>query len=414
MINVEALRAQFPAIRDTDAIFFDNPAGTQVSEQVIEAVRDYYLHANANSGGKFMTSQRSDDLTNTARRRVADFLNAPRVEEVVFGPNMTTLNYGLSRAIGKTLSPGDEIILTRMDHDANVSPWLAIADDGGLTVRWIDINPADGTLDMASYRAALSEKTKLVATVHASNALGTINPIAEIAALAHEVGAWHVVDAVQSAPHLPLDVQALGCDFLLCSAYKFFGPHIGVMWGKYDLLASLPAYKVRPAKDEPPYRWETGTPSFETIHATGQAVAYLADIGQSYGAGYVAAFRGMDGDRLAIHTGMAALRAYERDLVAHLIDVLNGINGTNIFGITDPNRFDERVPTVVFTMDDHTPSAIAAHLAAHHIFVWDGDYYAIEVMDRLGQAAHGMVRVGLAHYNTHAEIDRFAAVLAKL
>lgn len=412
-LDIARLRDKFPAVRDNDAVFFDNPAGTQVPEAVIDAVRDYYLYANANSGGPFTTSQRSDELVHAAREWVADFLNAPRTDEIVFGPNMTTLNFGLSRAIAQTVSAGDEIILTRMDHDANVSPWLRIAEDKGLTVRWIDINPADGTLDMASYAAALSDRTKLVATVHASNALGTINPVAQIAEMAHAVGAWHVVDAVQSAPHIPLDVTAIGCDFLLCSAYKFFGPHIGVMWGRYELLAELPAYKVRPAKDKPPYRWETGTPSFETIHATGQAVAYLREIGAEYGAGYAGQFPGMSGRRLEIHTGMAALQQYERELVTHLIEVIEAAGG-QIYGITDRARFDERVPTVVFTLPPHTPGEIAAHFAANNIYVWDGHYYAVEVMERLGHAENGMVRVGLAHYNTHAEVDRLAAALATL
>ncbi len=413
-LDIAALRGKFPAVRDNDAVFFDNPAGTQVSEAVVNAVRDYYLHANANGGGKFTTSQRNDELNDAARELVADFLNAPRTDEIVFGPNMTTLNFGLSRAIAQTLSAGDEIILTRMDHDANVSPWLRIAEDEGLTVKWIDINIADGTLDMASYEAALSDKTKLVATVHASNALGTINPVARIAEMAHEVGALHVVDAVQSAPHIPLDVQAIGCDFLLCSAYKFFGPHIGIMWGRYELLAELPAYKVRPAKDKPPYRWETGTPSYETIHATGQAVEYIRQIGAEYGAPYAEQFPEMSGRRLEIHTGMAALQQYERDLVTHLIAVLEALPGCKIYGITDRERFEERVPTVVFTLEDHTPDEIAAHVAAKNIYVWDGHYYAIEVMDRFGQAENGMLRVGLAHYNTHEEIDRLAAALKSL
>jgi cysteine desulfurase family protein (TIGR01976 family) len=412
--DVETLRAQFPSVRDNKAVFFDNPAGTQVSERVITAVRDYYLHANANSGGAFLTSQRNDELTHAARTWMADFLNAPQVDEVVFGPNMTTLNFGLSRAIAQTLSSGDEIILTRMDHDANVAPWLRIAEDKKLTVKWIDINPADGTLDLASYEAALSERTRLVATVHASNALGTINPIRQIAEMAHEAGALHVVDAVQSAPHIPIDVQALGCDFLLCSAYKFFGPHIGIMWGRYDLLAKLPAYKVRPSKDKPPYRWETGTPSYETIHATGQAIAYLHEIGTQYGTAYADQFSHMTDRRQVIHAGMAALQAYERDLVTHLVDSLEAIGGVQIFGVTDRSRFEERVPTVVFTMRDHTPQEIAAHLAEHHIYVWDGDYYAVEVMERLGHGENGMVRVGLAHYNTHEEVDRFAAAMRQI
>lgn len=414
-LNIESIRQKFPAIRDNDAVFFDNPAGTQVPENVIMAVRDYYLYANANAGGRFRTSQRSDELTHRARSLVADMLNAPQVDEIVFGPNMTTLNFGLSRAIAKTMQPGDEIILTHMDHDANVSPWLKIAEDGDFVVRWIDINPEDGTLNMDTYAAALNERTKVVATVHASNALGTINPIQQIAEMAHNVGAYHVVDAVQSAPHLPIDVQALGCDFLLCSAYKFFGPHIGIMWGHYDLLAELPAYKVRPAKDKPPYRWETGTPSFETIHATGEAVEYLRQIGREYGVEYADQFIGMAGNRVEIHAGMAALRAHELALVVKLIDGLQAINGVNIFGVTDPARFEaERVPTVIFTMDNQTPQTIAQHLSEQGIYVWDGHYYAIEIMDKLGHAENGMVRVGLAHYNTIDEIDRLLQALQQL
>lgn len=411
MLNIQALRDQFPAIRDNHAIFFDNPAGTQVPERVIDAVRDYYTYANANGGGLFATSRKNDELNDAARAWVADFLNAPHVTEVVFGANMTTLNFALSRAIAKTMQAGDEIILTRMDHDANVSPWLKIAEDGDFVVRWVDVNPEDGTLNLDTLAEALNERTKVVATVHASNALGTINPVAKIAEMAHSVGALHVVDAVQSAPHLPLDVQEIGCDFLLCSAYKFFGPHIGILWGKYELLAELPAYKVRPSKDKPPYRWETGTPSFETIHATGQAIAYLERIGTSYGMNYADQFPNMDGRRLAIHCGMAALGAYERELVTQLLDGLEAIDGVTVYGITDRARFDERVPTVVFTLDGFTAAQVAEKLGEKDIYVWDGHYYAIEVMARLGHAEHGMVRVGLAHYNTAEEVERFLAAL---
>ncbi len=412
--DVYAVRAQFPSVAKAKAIYFDNPAGTQVPQAVIDAVGEYYLTANANQGGAFATSRRSDEMFMEASRALDDFLNGPSPYEIVFGQNMTTLNYGLSRAIGKTLNPGDEIVLTRMDHDANVSPWLQIAEDGGLTVRWVDLHPADATLNLDSLRLVLSEKTKVVATVHASNAVGTINPIAQIAAWAHEVGAYHVVDAVQSAPHLPIDVQALGCDFLLCSAYKFFGPHVGVMWGKYELLAELPAYKVRPAKDKPPYRWETGTPSFETIHGTAAAIRYLQTIGKQYGVDHAELFGGFAGRRLDLKAGMAALQAYERELVAHLIEVLGRLPGAHIHGITDPARYDERVPTVVFGMENHTPRQIAAHLGKHDIYVWDGHYYALEVMDRLGHAENGLVRVGLAHYNTHEEINRFEEVMHDL
>lgn len=418
-LDVHALRTQFPALHqrlpdNSLPVFFDNPAGTQVPQAVIDAVRDYYITMNANSGGAFATSQRSDAMVAAARDIAADFLNAPRPDEIVFGANMTTLCFALSRALAKTLRPGDEIVLTHMDHDANVAPWLRVAEDLGLTVKWVDINPEDCTLDLNTLEAALTERTKIVATVHASNAVGTINPVQHIAAMAHAAGALFVVDAVQSAPHIPIDVQAIGCDFLLCSAYKFFGPHVGVLWGRYELLASLPAYKVRPSKDKPPYRWETGTPSFETIHATAAALHYLTEVGEQYGQPYVGEFGDFSGRRLALKAGMAALRDYERGLVEQLIAMLQQLTGVRIYGITDPARFAERVPTVVFVKAGYTPDAIAEHLAAQQIYVWSGNYYAVEIMERLGHSATGMVRVGLAHYNTPDEIERLGAALRLL
>jgi cysteine desulfurase family protein (TIGR01976 family) len=413
------VRNQFPALQwpangGTMPVFFDNPAGTQVPQAVIDAVADYYVHMNANSGGLFATSQRSDQMTQRVRQLVAGFLNAPRHEEIVFGPNMTTLNFALSRALAKTLRPGDEIVLTRMDHDANVSPWLRIAEDCGLEVRWVGINRDDCTLDMDSLEAALTDRTKVVATVHASNAVGTINPVKCIAKMARAAGANYVIDAVQSAPHIPIDVQAIDCDFLLCSAYKFYGPHIGIMWGRYDLLAELPTYKVRQSKDVPPYRWETGTASFETIAGVGAALEYLEAIGREYGTEYAADYPNFEGAVLDLKTGMDVIGHYERDLVAHLLDVLEGLPEAHIYGITDRSRLTERVPTVVFTLDGYTSQEVAAHLAEHHIYVWDGNYYAVEIMSALGHGEHGMVRVGLAHYNTHDEIDRLGAALRLL
>jgi len=253
VFDVKRVRAHFPMLGKDETIFLDNPAGTQVPQQVVDAVSDYYLNMNANSGGRFKSSQQTDAMVESVREKVADFLNAPDASEVVFGANMTTLNFSLSRALAKTLKAGDEVVLTRMDHDGNVAPWLRIAEDYNLVVRWVDILTEDCTLDLDSLEAALTERTKIVATVHASNAVGTINPVARIGEMAHAANALYVVDAVQSAPHVPLDVQAIGCDFLLCSAYKFFGPHIGILWGRYDLLAQLPVYKVRPSKDKAPY-----------------------------------------------------------------------------------------------------------------------------------------------------------------
>ncbi len=400
---VDEVRAQFPALKAAaGTVFFDNPAGTQVPQRVIDAVSNYWTHTNANSGGAFRTSVDNDAMVFGVREKLAAFLNAPRADEIVIGANMTTLTFALSRAIARTLLPGDEIVLTHMDHDANVAPWLRIAEDGDLAVRWIDLHREDGTLDLASLDAALSPRTRIVATVHASNALGTINPVAEIARRAHSAGALHVVDAVQSAPHISLDVQAIGCDFLLCSSYKFFGPHQGILWGRYDLLAELPAYKVRPAHDEPPYRWETGTPAFELIAGIGGALGYLASLGEG------------STMRARLTSGFARMGAYERELTDHLLDVLEETPALHIAGITDRARLSERVPTVIFTLDGFTPEEVAAQLAAEGVYVWDGNYYAVEVMKALGREREGMVRVGLAHYNTHDEIDRFGAALRRL
>lgn len=403
---IDAVRAAFPALHVPRSggipTFFDNPAGTQVPQAVLDAVTGYYTRMNANSGGQFGTSVDSDAMVEAVRGKLAAFLNALRSDEIIIGPNMTTLNFGLSRALARTLSPGDEIILTHMDHDANVAPWLRIAADGGLTVRWIDLRREDGTLDLDSLNAALNPRTRIVATVHASNALGTINPVAEIARRAHAVGALHVVDAVQSAPHLSLDVQAIGCDFLLCSSYKFFGPHQGILWGRYDLLASLPAYKVRPSKDVPPYRWETGTPAFELIAGIGGALDYLASLGEG------------DTLRGRFVNSFQRIGAYERELTSHLLDVLEETPGVTIAGITGRARLTERVPTVICAVSGQSPAETAARLAAEGFFVWDGNYYAVEVMKALQRDEEGMVRVGLAHYNTHDEIDRFGAALSRV
>lgn len=411
---IEIIRQLFPSINHPNAlIFFDNPAGSQVPQSVIDGFADYFTTMNANQGGAFATSQQTDAMVHDVRQKVADFLGATNPHEVVFGANMTTLAFSLSRAIGKTLKAGDEIVLTRMDHDANVAPWLYIAEEYDLTVRWVDILTDDCTLDMNSLESALTNRTKVVATVHCSNAVGTLNPVSQIAQMAHAAGALYVVDAVQSAPHVPIDVMAIGCDILLCSAYKFFGPHVGILWGRHDLLESLPAYKVRPSKNQSPYRWETGTPNFEGICALGKTIDYIQHIGEQYGADYAHLFLHA-GRAKQLKMGMEAIRQYEKILVSRLLDVLEATNGVKIYGITDRNRLDERCPTVVFTHDQFTPRQIAEHLARHHIYVWDGHYYAVEIMNRLGHSQHGMVRVGLAHYNTLSEINYFHDVLRQL
>ncbi|MEM9953856.1 MAG: cysteine desulfurase-like protein [Chloroflexota bacterium] len=412
--DITEIRTKFPALsQEIDGkqpIFLDNPAGTQVPQQVIDAVVHYFSRINANQGGVFATSKATDHMLYEARQIVRDLFIAYRPEEIVFGPSMTALNFNLSRAIAKTLPSDSELVVTRMDHDANIAPWLTIAEDNNWTVRWVDFAPELGTLDMASLDNVVNEKTKVVAAVHASNALGTINPVKKIAEVAHSVGAYFVMDAVQSAPHVPIDVQEIGCDFLLCSAYKFFGPHIGIMWGKYDLLESLPAYKVRPSKDTTPYRWENGTLSFETIAATAEAIQYL----ESLRGNNPEPIEGYGGRQLHLKQAFTALQAYETELAEQLITGLQAINGVTLAGVTDLDKLDERVATVTFVKDGHTPQSIVEVLAQHQIFAWAGHYYALEVMNRLGREDDGMVRVGAVHYNTKNEIDTFLNVINDL
>lgn len=409
-----ALRARFPALALTldgrPAVYLDGPGGTQVPQAVIDAVSAYYREANANAGGAFLTSRRSDERVATARGAFADFLGASSPEEVKFGPNMTTLTFGVSRAIGVTLREGDEIVVTALDHDANVSPWRALAERGAV-VRTIGIDPSDCTLDLADLERAIGRRTRLVAVGLASNAVGTINDVPAIAARAHAVGALVYVDAVHYAPHGPIDVRTLGCDFLVCSAYKFFGPHLGVLWGRETLLDSLPAYKVRPAHD----RWETGTQDHEGIVGAGAALEYIAAIGERYGTHLGGAFPGLDGRPLALRTGMAAIREHEAVLLRRLMAGLGAIPGLRVHGITDERRFDRRVPTISFTLEGWHARRVAEELARRGIFVWDGDMYAIELVERLGLAGQGgLVRVGLVHYNTAEEIDLLLGVLDDL
>lgn len=413
-LDIDAIRAQFPSlhqeIEGKQPIFLDNPAGTQVPQQVIDAVSDYYMTKNANQGGVFPTSVATDAVQRGARETMADLICAPSPDEIVFGPSMTALNFNLSRSIAKTLPADSELVLTRMDHDANVAPWLTIADDNDWTVHWVDFDPELGTLNLESLANVLSEKTAVVAAVHASNALGTINPVKQIAEMAHSVDSLFVMDAVQSAPHVPIDVTEIGCDILLCSAYKFFGPHIGVMWGRYDLLEELPAYKVRPAKDKTPYRWEHGTPSFETLAGTAAAVEYLASLVPDD----APSIDSYEGRRLQLKQAYAELQAYETALAEKIVTGLSAIDGVTIAGVTDSDQMASRVATVIFAKEGHTPDEIVTELAAHGIYAWSGDYYAVEVMKRLGREDSGMVRVGAVHYNTMAEIDTLLNVIESL
>jgi cysteine desulfurase family protein (TIGR01976 family) len=411
--DVKQIRSHFPSLQ-SGAIFFDGPGGTQVPQEVIDAVRDYYQTANANTHGAFATSQNSDALLAQAHVAFADFLNARSPDEIVFGQNMTTNTFNVSRALGRNLDEGDEIIVTRLDHDADISPWLALQECGAI-VKWVDIHTDDCTLNMADFEAKLSTKTKIVAVGGASNAVGTLNDLKTIIPLAHMAGATVFVDAVHLAPHAPIDVQELDCDLLACSVYKFYGPHLGVLYGKHDLLERLEAYKVRPADNKPPHKFETGTQNHEGIAGALADVSYLAALGERYGAPYAAQFKSFGGRRLALKTALAAIKQYEKELFIHLMRGLKSIPGITIYGITDVSRFDYRTPTVAFTLYGKTPREVAELLGRENIYVWDGNYYALAVMERLGLEEHGgAVRVGLAHYNTIDEVDRFLKVMKNI
>lgn len=407
-MNIERIRAQFPAFQrrfnDRPAVFFDGPAGSQVPRRVAEAVSRYLLHTNANHGGGFATAMESDVILHEAHAALADFLGAPDGDCIAFGANMTTLTFALSRALANTWQLGDEIIVTRLDHDANVTPWVLAARDAGATVKHLDWIPGDCTLDLEQLDDLLTDRTRLVAFAYASNAVGTITPVKAIIEKARAAGALTFVDAVHYAPHGRINVEAIGCDFLACSAYKFFGPHVGVMYGRRDLLESLQPYKLRPATDTLPDKWMTGTQSHEAIAGAAEAVAYLADIGRDVepNAGDCPA---------ALDAAFEAITDYERQLGERLLVGLRDIPGVRIHGVTDPARFDRRVPTFSFTHESLPPKTIAARLADRGIFVWHGNHYALPFTESAGLEPDGTVRIGLLHYNTAAEVDECLRVL---
>jgi cysteine desulfurase family protein (TIGR01976 family) len=366
-------------------------------------VARYYEQSNANQGGAFETSVRSDAIVEEARASVADLLGAASPDEIKFGQNMTTLTFHVSRSIAATLAPGDEIVVTTLDHEANVAPWLAVAADRDLAVRTVDVNADDVTLDVEALEALLGPRTRLVAFGYASNAVGTINPARRIVDAAHRVGALAYVDAVHYAPHGPIDVVGLGADFLVTSVYKWFGPHLGALYGRRELLDALPTYKVRPAYD----RFETGTQSFEAIAGTAAAVEYLQLIGQRSGA---------SGTRRAqLMAAMSEIRGHERTLAERMAAGLAGIPGLRLWGITDPARFDERTPTFALTVEGVTPREVAERLAREQIFAWDGDFYARALIERLGLIeTGGLLRLGIVHYTTVDEVDRVLDALDRI
>jgi cysteine desulfurase family protein (TIGR01976 family) len=409
-LDLANIRSQFPALAQTvnghPAIFLDGPGGTQVPQRVIDAISHYLSRDNANSGGNYETSRRTDRTLQQARHAMADFLGCDP-DEIAFGMNMTSLTFATSRAIGRELKTGDEILLTCLDHDANFSPWKAL-EERGVVIRVADIHEADCTLDMADLASKINDRTRVVAVGLASNAVGTINDVAEITRLAHHVGALCCIDAVHYAPHGPIDVRALDCDFLVCSAYKFFGPHMGILYGKREHLQRLTPYKVRPATDDSPQRWEVGTLNHEGIAGITECVNYLADLGR-------VADRSVTSRRQAILSAMREIQIYERSLAEQLIVGLLAIPGLRFYGITDPSRFSHRCPTVAVRIDDHTPAQLANQLNDRGIFTWDGNYYAINLSERLGvESGGGFLRIGLAHYNRADEVDALLEALREI
>ncbi|MGC0774349.1 MAG: cysteine desulfurase-like protein [Candidatus Acidiferrum sp.] len=409
-LDVAWVRAQFPSLQlqvnGLPAAFLDGPAGTQVPKQVMDAVQNYFLHSNANTCGAFATSRNNDAVIASARAAMADFFNCNK-DEVVFGQNMTTITFALARAVGRVLEPGDEIVVTTLDHDANVAPWRAL-EEMGLVIRQVDIHEADCTLDLEDLKRKINANTKLVAVGYASNAVGTINPVAEITKLAHAAGALMFVDAVHYAPHGPIDVRALDCDFLVCSPYKFFGPHMGTLYGKREHLLRFRPYKVRPAPDSLPDRWETGTQVQELIAGVGAAVDYLAELGRRCDPA-------ANDRRSALLAAYRATRQHEMALLSRLVEGVLAIPGLSFFGISDPKRFRERCSTVSLRLANHTPTEVATFLGDRGIFTWDGNYYALNLTERLGvEASGGLLRIGLVHYNTAEEVDRLLAALNEI
>jgi cysteine desulfurase family protein (TIGR01976 family) len=415
-LEPSVIRQQFPSL-DRPAVFFDNPGGTQIAKHSLDRINRYLLECNANHEGAFATSQQSDAVLHEAHAAMADFLNASSPDEVVFGANMTTLTLHISRSLARMLNPGDEIVVTRLDHDANISPWLLVAEDRGCNVTWVDFDVEDCTLKLDDFERAMQRQPKIVAFGYASNATGTINPARQLTKMAKEAGALVYIDAVQYAPHGPIDVQALGCDFLVCSAYKFFGPHVGALYGRLELLEDLKAYKVRPAPKDPPGKWMTGTQNHEGISGVLGALEHFEWLAEQFAGEQKQGLKedGLTGRRLHLAAAMTAVRAYEFELSRALIEAIESVPGTRIHGLTDMKRLDERVPTVSFTMEGRHPREIAEKLGQEGFYVWDGNYYALAVTERLGVESNGgMVRVGAAHYNTLDEVARFGETLKKI
>jgi cysteine desulfurase family protein (TIGR01976 family) len=413
-LDVAALRDHFPALQrvvDGRAVaYLDGPGGTQVPRECIDAMVGYLESSNANHGGAFTAAIESDAILDEVHAAAADFIGAHDPGEIAFGANMTTLTFAVSRALGRDLARGAEIVVTRLDHDANVAPWLALAEERGLTVRWLELADDRATLDLDALDAALTPATAVVAVGLASNALGTVTDVGRVIEAAHAVGALTYVDAVHAGPHLPIDVAALRADLLVCSPYKFFGPHLGMLYGRRDILERLRAFRVRPAGEALPGKWETGTQNHEALAGLLGTFGYLERLGAAYGGAAAASDR-----RTRLRAAMTAIHGHERDLSLGTLERLATVRGLTLHGLADPARVDERVPTFSFTLDGHEPRDVATHLAARAINVWDGDFYAWEAVRALGLAeSGGLVRIGLVHYNTLEEVDRLVDALQEL
>ena len=416
-LNIKSIREQFPALVLKDEgkarIYLDNPGGTQVPRQVLERMEYYLIHTNSNHGGPFRTSVESDKVLEDAHQGMADLLNAKSADEIVFGANMTSLTFAVSRSIGRLLKRGDAILLTRMDHDGNVGPWLHLVEDLGLEVKWLNFNLETYEYDLDEAQSIFkNNNVKLAAINYASNCLGTINNVKALTEMAHQSETLVFVDAVQYVPHGPTDVQDIGCDFLACSPYKFFGPHQGVLWGKAEMLEKLEAYKVRPADNTSPGKFETGTQLHEGQAGTLGVLEYLEWLGETMGAEYNANFPEFSGRRKKLHAAMLAIQSYEQTLSSKLIEGLQNLAGVDVKGISEGKDLARRVPTVSFTVEKQNPEEISNKLAAENIFVWHGHNYALEAIRLMGlEESGGVVRIGPVHYNTLDEIDRTLEVL---
>lgn len=407
---ISRVRSLFPSLSVTDdgaaRVYLDNPAGTQVPATVVNAIAHYLLHDSSNSGGKFRTSVETDRVWRRAHEDMATFLGAESAAEIVIGQSMTCLTFHMSRSICHGFRPGDQIVISRMEHEGNVGPWLEIAKDKGLEVRWVDFNRESWQVEPEDLAAQLTDRTRLVALNYASNLTGSINDVKHLARISRDAGALVYVDAVQLAPHHLVDVGDLGCDFLACSSYKFFGPHLGIVWGREKLLRSLYPYKGRCVSDASPDRFEMGTPQYELLAGLSAAVGHFERLGR---------ITGGDGEtRALIARAYETSRAYEEPLTNRFIAGLQDIPGVTIYGIVNPNRIGERVPTVSFRHARLKPDTIATALARAGIHVWHGHNYAYEPARALGlPLEEGVVRVGIAHYNTLAEVDRTLEEIVK-